>query len=574
MKKTMKHHNTFWNRWAPTFGNYGVALVVILLIGAFLVWPIGVILSKAFVSPDGGFTLEYFYLLFASDLQTQAIKNSLWIGFWTTVLTTCVSFPLAVIHSRWDFRGKTILSSLLLLPMIMPPFVGAMGLQRFFARFGTVNIFLLERGWIETPIEWFSQSHMLFAVVILEVLHLYPIMYLNLSAALANVDPSLEEMAATLGASRWRRLRTIVWPLARPGFFAGASIIFIWALTDLGTPLLVDYHEVMPVRIFNMVTDAQENPMGFALVCFVILLTVGFFLLSKVAFSPKKYMMMAKGHVTSPIKPAGPLRTLWFYALFGFVILLAILPHISVIITSLGENWFMTALPETYSLKYYGMIFEQDLSLVGIKNSLLFSSLSTMMDAILGLLVAFIVVRKKIPMSWLLDGLVMIPLALPGIVLAFSYVMTYSDTILDPLDNPVPLLVIAYGIRRLPYMVRAASAGLEQMSPSLEEASALFGASGLRTMVKITLPLVTANLVAGGLLCFSYAMLDVSDSMILAMKDRFYPMTKAIYTLYLEQGSGEFVASALGVVAMGILGACIFGASSLLGKKMGELFRS
>ncbi len=168
----------------------------------------------------------------------------------------------------------------------------------------------------------------------------------------------------------------------------------------------------------------------------------------------------------------------------------------------------------------------------------------------------------------------MIPLALPGIVLAFGYVVTYTDTFLDPLHNPVPLLVIAYAIRRLPYMVRSASAGLQQMSPALEEASTTFGASRMHTLRKITMPLVTANLIAGALLCFSYAMLDVSDSLILAMKENFYPLTKAIYVLFLEQGNGEFLASALGVIGMLILALCILGSSVMLGKKMGELFRS
>jgi iron(III) transport system permease protein len=142
------------------------------------------------------------------------------------------------------------------------------------------------------------------------------------------------------------------------------------------------------------------------------------------------------------------------------------------------------------------------------------------------------------------------------------------------MNNPVPLLVIAYAIRRLPFMVRSASAGLQQTSASLEEASFTFGASKAYTLRKITMPLVMANLVAGGLLCFAYAMLDVSDSMILAMKDRFYPLTKAIYALFLEHGSGELVASALGMLGMVILTLCILFASLLLGKKMGELFRS
>lgn len=552
---------------------YGTIAVTIALLFFFLVYPVGVIISKAFISPEG-FTLDYFRLLFSNNVQTAGIWNSLFIGLGTTFFATLVSFPLAIVSARYDFKGKGFLSGLLLLPMVMPPFVGAIGIQRFFARFGSVNIFLLERGWISSPIEWMSNDHLIWAVIFLEVLHLYPILYLNLSSAFANIDPSLEEMAQILGAGKLRRYWNIVWPLARPGYFAGAIVVFIWSLTDLGTPLLVGFHDTMPVHIFNLVTDINENPIGYALVFFVVILTVSFFLTSKLFVSGKKYEMLARGHVTSSLKKASFRAKLFIYPLLIGTVFLALIPHFTVLITSLSDSWFMTALPEKYTLKYYGMVFNQEISEIGLKNSLLFASLSTFVDLILGVLIAFVVTRRMIPFGGLLDAIVMIPLALPGIVLAFGYVVTYSDTFLDPLHNPVPLLVIAYAIRRLPYMVRSATAGLQQVSSSLEEASESFGASKWHTLRRITLPLVTANLIAGGLLCFSYAILDVSDSLILAMKDRFYPITKAIYVLYLEQGSGEFVASALGMIAMIILTCSILGASAILGKKMGELFRS
>lgn len=552
---------------------YATILVTLALIFFFLIMPLGVIISKAFVSPTG-LTLEYFYLLFSNNVQTVGIWNSLLIGLGTTFFATLLSFPLAIVSARYEFRGKGLLTALLLLPMVMPPFVGAIGIQRFFARFGAVNIFLSEHGWIDKPIEWLSDQNMLGAVIFLEVLHLYPILYLNLTSALANIDPSLDEMAKTLGVPKFRRYWDIIWPLARPGYFAGAIIVFIWSLTDLGTPLLVGFHETMPVHIFHLVTDINENPIGFALVFLVVVLTLTFFLISKFFVKGKKYEMLARGHVSGAQKQASTQSKFFIYPFFFVVIFLALIPHLTVLITSISDAWFMTALPEKYTLKYYGMVFNQEISAIGLKNSLLFASLSTLLDLVLGVLIAFVVTRKLVPFAGLLDAVVMIPLALPGIVLAFSYVITYSDTFLDPLNNPVPLLVIAYAIRRLPYMVRSATAGLQQMSSSLEEASESLGASKWLTLRKITIPLVMANLIAGGLLCFSYAMLDVSDSLILAMKDKFYPLTKAIYALYLEHGNGEFVASALGMIATVILAASILGASAILGKKLGELFRT
>lgn len=594
---------------------YGTIVATLAMLFFFLVIPVTTIVVKAFYNGEE-LTLSYFSLLWNNPLQIEAVYNSLLIGIATTILTTVLCLPLALVNTRCDYPGKTLMAGLLLVPMVMPPFVGAIGVQRFFALRGSVNQLLDRLGLVDMsdPIDWFGgeigwiyglndginqllgsmgvesyfiwlpADHRFWAVVLLEVLHLYPIMYLNVTAALANIDPSMEEMSETLGVPRWRQYRDIIWPLVRPGYFAGAIIVFIWALTDLGTPLLVGYHETMPVRIFTLVTDVNENPVGFALVFVVILLTVAVFAASKWAtMSGQRYAMLARGHVTSAVRRVGGLRLAAVYGLMLGTVGVALIPHFSVFLTSISDEWFLTILPESYTARYYGMLGAEvvdyvtegksSLAAIGIANSLMLAGAATLLDLVLGMLVAYVVVRRLVPLADLLDSLVMIPLALPGIVLAFGYVVTYTGTWLDPLNNPIPLLIIAYAIRRLPYMVRSAAAGLQQTSASLEEASATFGASRFYTLRMITVPLVMANLIAGSLLCFAYAMLDVSDSLILAMKEQFYPITKAIYALFLEQTTGEYMASALGMIAMLILTASILGASAVLGKKMGELFR-
>ena len=562
----------FLRKFSNFTGYLTIALVFLMLV-FFLVIPVGCIVARAFTN-EGHFTLDYLKLLFANDRQLVSVQNSLLIGFLTTFVTTVISLPLAIITAKWEFKGKGLLSGLILVPMVMPPFVGAIGVQRFFANYGSVNLLLMKLGIISEPISWFGGSGMLWMVVVLEALNLYPIMYLNLSAALSNVDPSLEEMASTLGAKKFKIFKDIMWPLSRPGYFAGAIIIFIWAMTDLGTPLLVGFNETISVKIFTMVMDINENPVGFAMVFLVIFMTVTIFLISKLFVSGKKYQMMAKGHVTSRSRPATGFESVCIYIVMISVVVLALIPHISVFTTSISDNWFMTILPEHFTTRYYELVFKTELAYKGVVNSLFYASLSTTLDVILGLMVAYVVVRKLIPFANLLDSLVMIPLALPGIVIAFGYVVTYTGTSLDPMENPVPLLVIAFGIRRLPYMVRAISSALQQIHVSLEEASETFGASRFYTLRKVTVPLVVANIIAGCLLCFAYAMLDVSDGLILAMKDKFYPLTKAIYALFQENGNGDLLASALGIIQIGILAACILSAAAILGKKMGELFRS
>jgi iron(III) transport system permease protein len=256
----------------------------------------------------------------------------------------------------------------------------------------------------------------------------------------------------------------------------------------------------------------------------------------------------------------------------------ALLPHIGVICVSFAGTWFHTVLPSAWTLDHYHAALGHYLTVPAIMNSLQYASLSTLVDLLLGVAIAYVVVRTTLPARGMLDAMAMLPLAVPGLVLAFGYIsMTQEGRIfafLNPARDPTILLVIAYAVRRLPYVVRAAVAGLQQTSVSLEEAAQNLGCSPVRTIRRITLPLIYANVLAGGLLAFSFAMLEVSDSLILAQKQQHFPITKAIYELFQLLGEGRYVASALGVWAMVFLGITILVASRLLGKKLGALFRS
>ena len=550
--------------------------LLLLFFGAFLFYPASFMLKGAFFA-GGKFTLRYFSLLLESPLQRQSIFNSFAIALLTTALTTLLALPLAHWMTRFDFWGKTLLGGLLLVPMIMPPFVGAIGLGQLLARFGSMNLFLMDLGILppDKPIDWLGQGGF-WGIVLLQVMNLYPILFLNVSAAMSNMDPSLRESAQNLGASGWRLFRTITLPLILPGYFAGAVIVFIWAFTDLGTPLIFGFSRLVPVQIFDAVNDLNTNPMGYALVVFVLALTLALFLISKRALAGRRYEMMARGHTGGAEARATPGRTLAIWAATVAIIGLALLPHLTVIVHSFAEHWFFSVLPREWTATNYGEIFGHGLTASSIRNSLFYSSLSALLDLVLGVVIAWLLTRKRIPFAGLLDALAMLPLALPGLVLAFGYVAGFDFKIpwLNPRDNPTLLLVISYSVRRLPYIVRSAYAGFQQTSPTLEEASANLGAPPFRTLRKITLPLVMANLIAGTILTFSFAMLEVSDGLILAMREQFFPITKMIWQLMgrIDPGAPG-VACALGVVGMLILSASLLVAGKILGQKMGQMFR-
>ena len=537
----------------------------------FLFYPLWYAVVRA-LWVNGEPSLVFFELMASNPIYIEMILNSFRLGMFTTVATTLLSLPVAFLLVRYDFRGKNVLNGLILVPMVLPPFVGAIGMKQMFARFGSINLLLLELGIIDQPVDWFGGGFA--GVVILQVLHLYPIMFLNVAAALANIDPSLEEAARNMGARGFRLFRTVTFPLMLPGYFAGAIIVFIWAFTDLGTPLIFNYRQVVMVEIFNAISDINENPMAYALVVFLLLLTLLFFCLSKLLLGGKRYEMGASGHVGSASRRASTRMTAFIYALMISMTAMALIPHLSVLLTSISERWFMSIWPQEITGKYYPLVYRHPIAGPSVTMSLMLSTLSTICDVVLGIAIAWLLARTRIPGRGALDTVAMLPLALPGPVLAFGYLAGFSGTFLDARHNPVPLLVIAYAVRRLPYMVRSAYAGFQQTSVALEEAARNVGASPLRTTLQITFPLILANLVAGSILCFSFAMLEVSDSLILALKAQYYPITKAIYALMGRIADGPYIASAMGMLGMLLLMLSLFLAGRFLGRRMGELFRA
>lgn len=539
----------------------------------FFFYPLMYVFRKSMFD-GGGFTLSFFKLLFSNPVMARSIVNSLYIGVSVTFLAGAIGFALATLMVKTDLPAKGLWGNLFLAPLILPPFVGAIGVKYIFGRFGMVNTILMQHGIINArnPIDWLGVPF--WGVVILETLHLFPIMYLNVAGSYALTDPSLEEAARGLGARGWSLFRSVTMPLLAPGFFAGASIVFIWALTDLGTPLLFEYRSVAPVQIFNSLQEPKENLIGYALVVVVLAVTAVFFLASKYLFARRKVEMAAFGRTSGKLMRLGVAGKIAATALLTVLVAAALVPHVSVALVSLSKEWFMTALPEEWTLAHYGAVFTHPMAFSSVKNSLALSGMTVLLVLVAGGLIAYLISRKKFRGRWALDVCSMLPLAAPGVVLAFGYAQGFFGTAIDPRVNPVTLLVVSYAVRRLPLVVRALYAGFQQTSVTLEEASASLGATQATTLRRVTLPLLRANMLGAAILAFAFSMLEVSDSLILAMQDKFYPMTKAIYMLIGRLEDGGMIASAMGVFGVVLLAAALAIAQKLLGRRMGDLFRT
>lgn len=553
------------------------SLTLVFFISFFL-WPIIQILKGGFIDADGAFTLSYFYEVFANPVYLEGLRNAFLIAILTTTFCFLVAIPLALASNKFDFRGKSVLQSLLLVPIILPSFVGAMGVKQIFGQYGAINALLQSLGLLspETTVDWIGLNPF-WGVVILNTLHLYPIIYLNTVSALVKIGPNMEEAAENLGCTGFDKFRKITLPLIRPGLFAGGTIVFIWAFTELGVPLIFDYSRITSVQIYYGIKDIGGSPFPYALVAAMLLGSMIIYAVGKGVFGRSSFAMMAKATYSSDTRKLGIPGSFLCIVSFLFVIATATLPHLGVVVLSFAPDWYDSILPREWTLKNYELALGHALTVSSIGNSLKYASLATVFNLFMGICIAYVLVRTKIPGRGLLDGLAMLPLAVPGLVLAFGYLAMSQEgkffEFLNPVENPTVLLIIAYTIRSLPYMVRSAVAGFEQTSETFEEAATSLGCSPVKSVLKITLPLIMANLLAGALLSFSFAMLNVSDSLILAQKQAYYPITKAIYELFQQLGDGRFVASALSVWAMVFLAVCIVGASLLLRARLGAIFR-
>lgn len=541
-----------------------------LTLGPFLVYPVVRVMLGA-VLQDNVWQPSLLLLPFNDPSTRQSMLHSFGIGLASTFAASVIAVPLAYFVARLRFPGKSFLSGLLLVPLLLPPFVGAVGLRQMLGSEGVLNT--LARQWHLPVVQWLDLQVPM--IVVVSALHLYPLIYLNLSAAWANIDPTTEEAAENLGANGWRLWRTVTLPLLLPGYFAGALIVFIFALTDLGTPLVFNYNDVAAVRIFD--AKSTLNPSAYVIAFWLTLVAAIVFWVSRRVLDQgsSRIATLSRGTTAGRERQASGWERVLVYAVFAIVLFAAMLPHIGVVLASFARDWTSRLLPE-WTTDNYRRILNDPVTntLSSVKTSLFCAALSMSLDIVAGFALAYALVRGRVWGKLFLDTLAMLPLALPGLILAFGLLTSFLNTPLSPLQNALPLLIISYAVRRLPYALRAVSGGLQQMSVTLEEASLNLGASPWQTAWRITRPLVTANLLAAGLLTFAFAVLEVSDSLILTITNDNVPIAKAIYNLSIATTGGTYLACALGVVGMALLTGTFLLANRLLGKQLGALFRA
>ncbi len=547
--------STPFRRVAARPGPAAVALLIALFLAVFLIIPAGTVIYTAFTEKgSGALTVVNFIDFFKTDLFRRSFFNSVYVSAMSVVFATLIAMPLAVLTTRFDFRGSIIIQTLGFVPLIMPPFVGAVAMQLLFGRNGTVNLLLND--WVGFRIPFMEGLN---GVIFVQSLHYFPFILINLSTSLRNIDSSMEEAAQNLGSSGLRLFRRIVFPLAMPGYLAGASLVFVKVFDDLATPLLLNVKDMLAPQAYLRVTSVGlTDPMGYVISVILIVVSVFAMWLTAVAMRGKDYSTVQRGGGGLSRRKLSRFESVVAYGVVGLILLLVLSPHIGLLLLSFATVWSFSPLPDGFTVAHYARVFDE--SSLYIKNTLMYAALAGLIDVIVGGAIAYLVLRTKLIGRRWLDWAATSALAIPGVVLGIGYLRTfYGVTLPDgtPLATLWVMVVLALAIRRLPYALRACYAALQQVSASLEEAAENLGATKQRTIRRIVLPLMTGGLLAGFVTSFSTAAVELSATLMLIQSNADAPIAYGLY-VFMQSPAGRGPGAALGVIAVIMVALCTF----------------
>ena len=536
---------------------YWVAGAAIAAVTILIVLPLLSLLWGS-VAAQGGLTLGYFARVLSNRLYYQALLNSLMLGAWTALFSIAIGVPLAWAVVRTDLPGRSFVKLTATLSYLSPPFLLAIAYVNLFSpRAGLINAFLRDAfPGHDLTFNIFSMA----GLVLVTIPHSFPFVYLLASSALASVDASYEESAQILGAGKLRTALTVTFPLVAPAILSGALIGFVNAIALFGSQAIVGLPArifTLPTRIYALFDYPPEYGLASALSLVFVAITVA-------ALYLQRSYLARRSFVTLGGKGSRPQRLslgVWRWPLFIFCVAIFViailLPYGSLLAVSLSKSWGLAFWQNLTLANYRFVLFEYDVTQRAILNSLLLAALAASFSILLGAAIGWIDLRSRLKGRRLLDYVALIPLGLPGIVMAAALIQFWLKMPV-PLYGSLAILLLAYWARYLPLGVRAANGALRQIDPSLEESARILGASWSETMRDVTLPLMRTGLFAGWILVFVPAIQELSAS-ILLFSSKSITVAVAVYNLY-ENGSIEPVA-ALALINAAIIALAIAAAN-------------
>jgi iron(III) transport system permease protein len=544
---------------------YGLIWAFLIL---FILYPLTRIFYDAFSNEAGQFTLANFHEFFTDSFYLRSFWKSMVLGVATVFTTSVIGVAVAFLIIRYDFPYRNVFTYLTMLPLILPPLVGVLGFVFILGRAGTVNVLLMDWFGLQHPVNF---MYGLQGVLLVETVHLFPMMTLSILDALSRVDPSLEEAAQGLGAKSWRRFWNITLPLTTPGFVSGALLVFIWTFADFITPLVVGVQDLLaPQAYLNIVqfVDRRIFRMGLVISALLVVLAIVFVLVARQYVAIKDYSSLTYSKVER--RRLGPVARWLAVGFLGLLMFVSLVPQAGVVLAAVGRGWALTPLPVEYTLEFFQQVSIQTPRF--IINSFVFTGIAVLMCLVIGVPMAWIMGRTRAPGRGTMDALTTLILAIPGTAIGIAYIRAFHFPlpVIDiPLTSMWIILPLVLAVRRLPYTVRGSYSSLLLVHKSMEEAAENVGAGKMRTFRDITAPLVWKGILVGALFSFITSIQEASATIFLTLGG-WEMMPFGIFTFYIAGSQSQ--AAALGVILIAVCAASLFIVNRVAGARVGGLF--
>ena len=507
-------------------------VVLIAFLTLFILYPLAILLVDSFYGGEG-FTLATFQKVMAMPTFRTAIGNTLKVGFLVGILSTLVGLLFAYVEvyvKMWRFVGG-LFKVVSMLPVVSPPFVLSLSMIMLFGKAGIIT-----RQWLKI---YDNSVYGFWGIVIVQTLTFFPVCYMMLKGLLKNIDPSLEEAARDMGASRWKVFATVTFPLLLPGLGNAFLVTFIESIADFANPMIIGgSYDTLATTIYLQITGAYDKEGAAAMAVVLLCITLGMFIVQKYYLEAKTAatltgkasrgrMLIADRSVTIPLTILCSLATLFVIMMYACVPIGALFP-----------TWGYKFTPLTF--KWFGQVFTKYKGLRAFRDSFVLSLIAAPITALLSMIISYLVVKRRFKAKGFIEAVSMLAMAVPGTVLGVGYIRGFSGGVfhtgfLQGIYGSAAILIIVFVVRSLPTGTRSGISALRQIDKSIEESAYDMGADSFKVFMTVTLPLIKDSFLSGLVTAFVRSITAIS-AIILLVTPQFLLITVQINE-FAEKGS-------------------------------------
>ncbi|BFH17700.1 iron ABC transporter permease [Paenibacillus melissococcoides] len=490
-----------------------IALVMLSLL-VFIVYPLFQIMKSSLLTNAGQFGTEGYQRVLSGGQLFESLTNSLVLALIVSTISTAIAYVFAYTFAYVKVPFKKLFNGIAILPVISPPFVIALSAMLLLGKQGLVTKHLLG---LEN-----ANIYGLQGLVLVQTLTFFPVAFLTLAGLLRSISPALEEASQNMGASRLKTFLTVTLPLSVPGIANAFLLVFVQSLADFGNPMTIGgNYSTVAREIYLQAVGSYDMQAGAALAMLLLMITL-------IVYALQKFWVGKKSYVTVTGKPTGGRRMIESgpvkHMLFAFCTLMSVIVIAFYVLVPIGSFIKLWGINNSFTLDHYKYVFSLGQKAMG--DTLMLSLIATPIAGLLGMIIAFLIVRKRFFGKKALEAISMLSIAVPGTVIGIGYILSFNKAPLA-LTGTAVIIIAAFVVRAMPVGIRSGIASLQQIDPAIEEAATNLGAGQYKNFTSVVLPLIKPAFFSGLVYSFVKSMTAMS-AVIFLISAKFNLITASI----------------------------------------------